>query len=89
MYWKITEDLLWEEGDSLPSRVGFHSRYDENTRIGEFLDVRLLDDDREHYYSAVADDEALESLYDWAMRDAGVTILQVKDSNGNWKDEIG
>lgn len=87
MYWKITKDNLWEEGDSLPSRVGFRTKTNE-PRLDALLDVRLLDDDREHYYTAVADDEALEDLYHWAYRDAGVTILQVK-TDGKWVDTIG
>lgn len=89
MYARITKDKLWEPGDSLPSREGEVIVDHHNGEFsGTVLDVRLLDDDREHYYTAVADDDALEALFDWAMFDAGCTILQVKDEDGNWKDEI-
>jgi hypothetical protein len=53
----------------------------------DLLDVRLLDDDRELYYTAVADDDALEGLFTWAMKDSGVAILQTKQ-DGEWKDVI-
>ena len=88
MYAKITKDKLWQEGDSLPSRAGAYITGDPTQAEGPLLKVRLLDDDREHYYTAEADDEALERLYEWAMHDAGVTILQVKGNDGIWRDEI-
>lgn len=90
MYWKITKDHLWEEGDSLPSRKGMvHHEYNESNPPVDLLEVRLRDDDLELYYEAVADDEALENLFFWAQRDAGVTLLEVKDENGKWNPEVG
>lgn len=92
MYWRITEDLLWEEGDSLPSRVGWKNEDPNPQRtVYNAVEVRLLDDDREHYYTAICedDDESLESLYYFAMRDAGVTIIQARNDKGEWEDIIG
>lgn len=88
MYAKITRDLIWSPGDTFKNRQNV-------TIIGEeravadpnCLRVRLLDDDRTPYYEAIADDEALEPLFEWAMRDSGVTILQVREGNG-WVDTI-
>jgi hypothetical protein len=86
-YAKITEDHLWKEGDVSPSRIGW-SLGDEQERPTEgVLQVRLLDDDRELYYTAEATDDALETLHSWAGIDAGVTILQVLKGDV-WEDVI-
>jgi hypothetical protein len=59
------------------------------------LRVRLLDDDREIYYYGLATDDALEDFLNWAMADAGCTILQVYKTGyqhcatvGTWEDVI-
>jgi len=89
MHWRITEDLLWEPTDSWPTRVGTSRSDHGENGIANAVEVRLLDDDRIHYYTAVCEDteESLTDLFQWAMRDAGVTILQMK-KNGKWEDEI-
>lgn len=51
------------------------------------LQVRILDDDRELYYTCEADDEALESLLSFCMGDVGATVLQVM-KEGEWEDTI-
>ena len=84
MYAKITKDLLHDDTLITDGRTGLEWKGEPQ---GGILRVRILDDDREVYYEAVADDEALETLLDWAMRDAGATILQVRYGN-EWRDTI-
>lgn len=92
MYAKITKDHL-DLGDVLSDwkprdgQVIIDRSSPPHSHDIERLEVRLLDDDRELYYEAVATDDALEDLFMWAQRDAGVTILQVKKGNA-WVDEI-
>jgi hypothetical protein len=54
---------------------------------------RLLDDDHITYYGGwlLNDDECLvqSTLLEWGMYDAGCTIIEVKDENGEWVQEIG
>lgn len=78
MYARITKDHLdlssvlpdWRPLDGLVVVDGEHDE-------AKLFKVRLLDDDRELYYEAKVDgDEAAEQLLEWAMRDAGATILQ-------------
>jgi len=90
MYWRITEDLLYDGTGDIPSRVGTerkHATHDEP--IYNAIQVRLLDDDEIHYYTAICeeDEESLEDLFYWAQRDAGTTIMQTK-KDGKWVDEI-
>jgi hypothetical protein len=85
MYAKITEDKLWKPNDPFINRKGtllidFKDR-------GELVKFRCLDDDGEVYYVGVADDEALEAVFDWAARDSGVTVLQCWIDE-QWKDVI-
>lgn len=91
MHWRITEDLLVDGTYITESRVGYsHSDAGENG-IFSAVEVRLLDDDREHYYTAICEDsdESLWDLYSWAQADAGVTILQMfNKKTGQWEDEI-
>lgn len=90
MYAKITKDHLFD-GDIIDRdrsgaviiRTGGELTHTEPT----LLDVRLYDDDDELYYEAIATDDALEDLFDWAQRDSGVTKLDVK-RDGEWKVEI-
>lgn len=82
MYAKITRDLI-AQGDWDP-RTGVVF---DGAPVGDVLKVRLLDDDRDVYYLADADDEALEPLLSWAARDVGTTILQQR-IDGNWVDVI-
>ena len=58
---------------------------------------RALDDDRIPYYIIIADSDGIEAAFEWAARDAGVTIIQSANftnssSNENmtvrWKDEL-
>ena len=86
MYAKITKDLLYDGEGISHSHVGTIP-VSNGIISGELLQVRLLDDDGEHYYTAEADDEALEPLFEWAMRDSGVTLLQVR-KDGKWVDTI-
>lgn len=85
MYAKITKDLLVDGEIITTDRTG--QVLWNGPLVGNLLQVRLLDDDREVYYEAVADDEVLESLASWAAKDSGVTILQTKQ-HGAWKDAI-
>lgn len=88
MYWKIDRDYLAQDGDDLPSRVGWHLGT-RDSADGEIMRFRGLDDDREVYYGGEADDLGLEPAYEFMYRDAGVTILQTRDKDGNWEDVIG
>lgn len=85
MYAKITKDLLYDGKIIEIDRTGIVLL--NGTPIGDTLEVRLLDDDREVCYLALADDEGLETLYSWAMSDAGTTILQTKGRDG-WEDAL-
>lgn len=87
MHWRITEDHL----DFDTSRVGTYNSDDGENGIFEAVEVRLLDDDRIHYYTAVCEntEESLVNLFQWAQYDAGVTILQLQNKEtGKWVDEI-
>jgi len=91
MYAKITEDHLYEHTDHNPteSRAGWQLWTDYTDPEVRLIKCRLFDDDGELYYEAIADDEALEDLFDWAQKDAGVTLLKIKNENGEWEDCIG
>jgi hypothetical protein len=87
MYAKLTKDCLWREDDSIPSRVG--TTWGEKEKAdGPILKFRCLDDDGEVYYYGEGDDDSLDTVYEWTMRDAGCTSLEVRDEHGNWKAEI-
>jgi len=97
MYAKIVKDHLWDPVDQVMVDSGLSDRTgvvlfgvppagNTGTRP-EVLDVRLYDDDGILYYECLATDDALENLFDWAQRDSGVTLLQVK-VNDEWKDTI-
>jgi hypothetical protein len=92
MYAKITKDLLYDgkliQNDRTNEVIFGALQPGEDLRV-----VRLLDDDRDVYYEAEATEDALEDLFEWAMKDSGVTILQTRKidmSNGRlvWDDEI-
>lgn len=90
MFAKITKDYLGLD-DVLPAwkpRDGEVILDRPTKSLRNMLEVRLLDDDRNLYYEALADEEGLEPLLSWAMRDAGATILQTKE-HGAWVDTIG
>lgn len=88
MYAQITKDLLYDGNYIKVNRKHEVIFGGGPHQVGPLMKVRLLDDDRELYYEAVSDDEALEDLFSWAMRESGVTILQVWKSPGKWVDEI-
>lgn len=92
MYWRIVDDLINARFSGMPSRAGTTHRepQDYNPAESSLLTVRLLDDDEEHYYTAKCEDneESLESLFYWAQRDAGTTIMQTRNRDGKWVDEI-
>jgi hypothetical protein len=92
--WLITKDCCANEADGMPSRTGVHSNdYDaERFAKADVLSIRLLDDDGELIYEALAtrkrildspEDRAFE-LLDWCMADAGCTELQYFD-DGQWQ----
>lgn len=85
MYAKITKDLLFEKEIFDRSQVGL--QWGERP-VGNLIQFRLLDDDRILYYEGEGDDEALETVFFWAQRDSGVTILQTRVQAG-WVDCIG
>lgn len=85
MYAKITHDSLWEQGDSIPSRVGTIWNTKDDA-VGDILRFRTLDDDGIVYYSGEGDDEGLEVAFDFAYGDAGAVLLQIRDDLGNWSD---
>ena len=92
MYAKITKDLLYDNkvvGEEYESREGLVLFDNKPGPIHVFYKCRLYDDDGEIYYEADADDAALELLFDWAQKDAGVTLLKIKADNGEWEDCIG
>ena len=93
--WIITNDHLAGGAAELPSRVNCRSRdYDEETFARmDTIAVRLLDDDREVIYEALATrerildsaEERAFELLDWGMADAGCTELRYFDANGDWQ----
>lgn len=87
MYGIITHDeITWDNGDDKKGKVFG----DPQTFVGDEARVwRLLDDDRVPYYYGIADDDCLETIFEWAMPDAGTTILQVLNPvTLQWKDEM-
>jgi len=91
MYAKITKDHLFEMyADHKSSSRAGHVLWSENfTPAVILIECKLYDDDGELYYEALADDDALEHLFTWAQIDAGVTLLKIKNANGEWEDCIG
>lgn len=88
MYAKITKDLLFDGKIITSDRSGMVViGREEDKSTAEIIVCRLLDDDRIPYYMAVSDDEALEELFYWAMRDSGCTILQTR-GDGGWRDAL-
>ena len=93
--WTITNDLPVGGAAELPSRVTCRSKdYDEKIFArADTIAVRLLDDDGEVIYEALATRERiLDSaeerafvLLDWGMADAGCTELRYFDANGDWQ----
>ena len=97
--WIITNDHLAGGAAELPSRVTCRSKdYDEKIFArADTIAVRLLDDDGEVIYEALAtrerildsvEDRAFE-LLDWGMADAGCTELQYLDATGHWHKRPG
>lgn len=86
MYARITEDLLYEDGDDIvPNREGM-LLYDGSVPTPEnTVKLRLLDDDRIPYYIVVCDEEAEEPVFNWGHRDSGVTLVQIWKDN-KWED---
>lgn len=87
MYYKITADYLYDGVYIKENRTG--NEVGERNPEEPLLSVRLRDDDGELYYTAVAEDDTLEYLYEWAMIDSGVTLLQVHERGKGWVDTIG
>jgi len=87
MYWRIQKDHLVDGSIITKSRVGYGVG-NEVPHNEPLYRVRLFDDDGELYYEGVSDDDGLEHMFNWASRDAGVTLLQIL-MNGVWRDEIG
>ena len=89
MYGRIDRDYLFEPGDTIPSRVGTTWGKKEQAE-GEIFRIRLLDDDGEVYYGGESDDEAMETIYEFARRDAGAVILEAhSEGETEWKMIIG
>jgi hypothetical protein len=93
MYAKITKDHLFDPNDryslKIISREGWVLWSENFTPAVILIECKLYDDDGELYYEAYADDEALEPLFNWAQIDAGVTLLKIKNKDGEWEDCIG
>jgi hypothetical protein len=88
VYAKITKDLLCD-GDVITVNREGHTWGELELKGGVVLHkIRLLDDDRIPYYEGIATDDALETVFEFAMHDVGCTILQVKDLAGEWIDAI-
>lgn len=84
MRWVITKDLIED--------VVNHSQVGRGTVTldqGDDLpyEFRLLDDDREHYYTGRCNSLDFDPL-DWAFNHAGCTIMQYRKANttDNWED---
>ena len=88
MFAKITKDKLVDGTIITESHVGTRWGSTENQN-GPLVKFRLLDDDGEVYYYGEGDDDSLEVVFNWAMRDSGCTSLEVRDANGNWQPTIG
>ena len=96
----ITKDHIWQEGDTTPSRHG-KSWTKEQVQINAGEDIpipfkgnikfKLFDDDEILYYEGwLLDDEeclAQQFILQWAMHDAGCTIIKVQ-REGTWVQEI-
>ena len=94
--WVITKDRLSEipnasEALKSTNRAGVHSADYDQQKFTDTLQIRLLDDDGEISYEALAtrkrildspEDSAFDLLY-WAENDAGCTELQYFDQ-GRW-----
>lgn len=95
---EIERDYLTNKGDPY-YRVGkeFHilDQYAESINAGDAPKTRfrLKDDDEEVYYGGWlfndADCEVQFEVLRWAMVDSGCTIIEIKNDNGNWRQEIG
>lgn len=88
MYARIDRDYINRGEYEEYNRVGTTFGTAEQSE-GERQRFRLLDDDREVYYGGESDDEALETVYEFGVRDAGAVILQQKNAEGEWVDVIG
>lgn len=98
MTWHIERDYInGGPGDPTPSRVGrtIHLNPiacdDDKVNAAPVVRFRILDDDDVVYYGGWLndDDECLNqiSVGEWAMRDAGATVVQVK-RKGVWTTEV-
>lgn len=87
MYARIDRDYINRGEYEEFNRVGttFGSRVEDS----EVVRFRLKDDDGEIYYGGEADDEALETVYEFGLRDAGTTLLETKSGAGEWELVIG
>lgn len=86
MYWKITQDYLYDGNYITENRTG--KEVGERNESEPLLRVRLYDDDEELYYTVLSEDSSLEDLYEWAMYDSGVTILKVWERGKGWVHTI-
>jgi hypothetical protein len=82
--WELTRDYIAEEYRERPSLPGINVDYLSNA-----IPVRLYDDDGILYWEgrSIDAEDSLEHLFAWAMRDSGVTRLDVK-RDGEWNGEI-
>jgi hypothetical protein len=100
---KIDKDYLFKKGDPGISSVGVTWTEDRvklqtwfNFDEIEFEEgstrFRCKDDDGEVYFGGwLYNDDACimqQIVFSWAMRDAGCTIIEVKDVNDRWTQEI-
>lgn len=89
MYWKIDRDYLVDGEIITETRVGTKVGEKQNA-VGKIMRFRLLDDDLEVYYGGEADDDGLESVFDFAQRDAGTTLLETRFAEDDeWHPVIG
>jgi hypothetical protein len=95
----IDTDWLYEEGDSIPSRVGTAFEEKELLRLcpgekieyGDKIRFKLYDDDKIPYYAGWLLDDAQcwiqEMVLNWGSYDSGCTSILVHKS-GRWIQEI-
>lgn len=92
MYAKITKDHLFD-GTTIPNdRTGTVLLDDGLPHQDDTcMKVKIYDDDDELYYEALVDGaDAMEELFEWAIRDSGVTRLDAFDEiNNEWKMVMG
>lgn len=96
MAYIITKDLLENKASTVEGPAMADIRVLERLRAGEGEEFRLLDDDRIPYYEGRFIDDSENEDYQpeaefqpldcYGLPNAGTTIIQYRDANGNWED---